>query len=156
MKPSTLLRNSGMACSDQSNIGYQDEPSYVMPMLAGEPPRFHEATRLGDDDSIRETEHVEDRLPFESLLVELTAKFVNMPIHAIDGEISQSVGRLRQFLGIERSSFAQFSEEKRDMVVTHCYVAPGIEPFPPVIVEENLPWYAAQIRRGVSLRPAGL
>jgi signal transduction histidine kinase len=89
---------------------------------------------------------------FESLLFELTTRFVNLPVHEIDDQIGEGLRRLGQFLQIDRSSFAEFSEDKRDMLVLHCYTAPGIAPFPRVIVDGKLPWYAEQIRRGEVLR----
>ncbi len=94
----------------------------------------------------------DDQLQFESLLFELTAKFVNLPIHEIDDQIGEGLRRLGEFLDIDRSSFAEFSEDKRDMVVLHCYTAPGIAPFPRVIVDGKLPWYAGKIRHGEIVR----
>jgi signal transduction histidine kinase len=93
-----------------------------------------------------------ERLRFEKLLVELSAKLVNLPAEQIDEQINHGLTCLGQFLGIDRSSFAQFSSEREDMIVTHCYVAPGIRPFAPIIVERHLPWYARQIRGGEIVR----
>lgn len=95
---------------------------------------------------------LEERFRFERLLFDVSASFVNLPLQEIDGQIQRSLQRLGRYLGIDRSSLAQFSEDKRDMVVTHCYVASGILPFPPVIVDGQLPWYSEQIRRGEVLR----
>ncbi|MBX3426955.1 MAG: hypothetical protein KF688_14850 [Pirellulales bacterium] len=95
---------------------------------------------------------LDERARFEQLLIELTATFINLPSHEIDDQIETALRRLGEFLGVGRSSFAEFSPDKLDMVVTHCYVAPGVEPFPLVIVEERLPWYARQIRAGRVLR----
>lgn len=95
---------------------------------------------------------LEERFRFERLLVDVSASFVDLPLSEIDARISHSLQRLGEYLDIDRSSFAEFSDDKRDMVVTHCYVAQGIPPFPAVIVEEQLPWYAEQVRKGEVLR----
>lgn len=93
---------------------------------------------------------------FEALLMDLCVTFANLPVEEVDEQIEHALHRLGRLLDIDRSSFAEFSEDRPDMVVTHCYVAPGITPFPRLLVDRQLPWYAEQIRRGEVLRFARL
>ncbi|MGN6137157.1 MAG: ATP-binding protein [Aureliella sp.] len=93
-----------------------------------------------------------EQFRFERLLFDVSASFVNLPLPEINVQIQRSLQRLGRYLAVDRSSFAQYSEGKPDMVVTHCYVASGITPFPPVIVDGELPWYSEQIRRGRVVR----
>lgn len=99
---------------------------------------------------------LEERLRFGRLLADLTAAFVDLRLDEIDAQIEHSLRTLGQFLEVDRSSLAEFSEDRRDMVVRYSYVAEGIEPFPPVIVDGVLPWYAEQIRQGAVVRFAHL
>jgi signal transduction histidine kinase len=96
-----------------------------------------------------------ERLRFERLFVELSAAF-NLPLHEIDEQIELGLRRLGEFLGIDRSSFAEFSEKKQAMAVTHCYVAAEVMPYPRVFIEEHLPWCADLIGRGEVIRLARL
>jgi signal transduction histidine kinase len=97
-------------------------------------------------------EQLEERLRFERLLTDLSATFVNVTADLVDAQIEQALERLVAFLGIERSSFGQISEDRKAILVTHSFVAPGYPPLPPFILDEDLPWYAAQVRRGELMR----
>src|SRR5437762_2022767 len=97
-------------------------------------------------------EQLEERLRFERLLTDLSATFVNVAADLVDAQIEQALEQLVDFLGIERSSFGQISEDNKAILVTHSFVAPGYPPFPPLILEEDLPWYAGQVRRGELMR----
>src|SRR4051795_11652751 len=97
-------------------------------------------------------EELEERLRFERLLTDLSATFVNVAADLVDAQIAQALERLVDFLRIERSSFGQISEDNRAILVTHSFVAPGYPPLPPMILDEDLPWYAEQVRRGELMR----
>src|SRR5712671_4405276 len=86
-------------------------------------------------------ERLEERLRFERLLTDLSATFVNVAADLVDAQIQQSLERLVGLLGVERSGFAQVSEDNKDILVTHSFVVPGYPPLPPLILEAELPWY---------------
>jgi PAS domain S-box-containing protein len=87
-------------------------------------------------------------LRFERLLAELSAAFVNLPADQVDAQIEKTQRRLVEFLGVDRCSFGEFSDEKKELRVTHSYVVPGLPPFPRMIVDEQYSWYADKIRQG--------
>lgn len=89
---------------------------------------------------------------FEGLLMELSATFVNLPGDEVDARIEQGLRQIVQFLGIDRSTFAEFAEGGRELRSTHSYVEPGVPPFPQTVVDEQLPWYTGKLRRGDVLR----
>src|SRR5437763_1643732 len=93
-----------------------------------------------------------ERLRFERLLTDLSATFVNVAADRVDAQIEQALEQLVAFLGIERSSFGQISEDNKAILVTHSFVAPGYPPFPPLVLDEDFPWYAEQVRRGELMR----
>ena len=97
-------------------------------------------------------EQPEERLRFERLLTDLSATFVNVAADLVDAQIEQALERLVDFLGVERSSFGQISEDNKAILVTHSFVVPGYPPLPPLILDEDLPWYAEQVRRGELMR----
>ena len=93
-----------------------------------------------------------ERLRFEWLLTDMSATFVNVAADLVDAQIEQALERLVDFFGVERSSFGQVSAGDKAILVTHSFVAPGYPPFPPMILDEELPWYAEQVRRGELIR----
>src|SRR3954471_12241954 len=96
--------------------------------------------QIPDDFDLRE--QLEERLRFERLLADLSASFVNVAADSVDAQIEQALEQLVDFLGVERSSFGQISEDDTALLVTHSFVVPGYPPLPPLILNEDLPWYA--------------
>ena len=95
---------------------------------------------------------LEERLRFEQLLTDLSAKFINQPPDRIDGVIGDSLKRLLEALDHDRSSLAQFSQDTGQALVTHSCAVPGVEPFPVgVSVDDYLPWYVGEVRNGKTL-----
>src|SRR2546430_3622636 len=74
---------------------------------------------------------LDERLRFESLLSRLSTTFINLPADEIDGQIERGLQRIVEFLQIDRSGLAQFSEDGSALYSTHSYTAPGIGRFPP-------------------------
>ncbi len=94
----------------------------------------------------------DERLRFERLLTDLSATFVNVAADLVDAQIEHALERLVNFLGVERSGFGQFSEDNTHIFVSHSFVVPGYPPLPPMILEQDLPWYAAQVREAKLMR----
>ena len=100
-------------------------------------------------DRKRAEQALEERLRFEQLLADLSAKFINQPPDQIDGVIDDSLKRLLETLGHDRSSLAQFSEDKGHALVTHSCAVPGVEPSPVgVLADDHVPWIVGQVRNG--------
>jgi formate hydrogenlyase transcriptional activator len=100
-------------------------------------------------DSI-ETLHteLEERLRFETLLAEISARFVNLPAAEIDSEIEGAQRRICEFLNLDRSSLFEILErEPGVMLLTHMH-----QPSPPVREQLNamdlFPWTTQKILTG--------
>ena len=90
-----------------------------------------------------------DCLRFEKLLADLSATFVNLPSERLDGQIDSSLKMLVRFLGNDRSTLDQLGNDKKHVLVTHSYAAPGCEPFPlGLLADDRLPWFIGQFRSG--------
>src|SRR5260370_39929807 len=95
-----------------------------------------------------------ERLRFESLLARLSATFINLPPEQVDSQIERGLRQIVEFLGIERSSLGQFSEDGNQLLVTHSYAVGGYPPAALPDLAKTWPWYTARIRRGGGvLRP---
>jgi signal transduction histidine kinase len=108
------------------------------------------------EECARLLELLDERLRFETLLSRLSATFIHLPAEEVDGQIERRLQQIVDFLGIDRSSLAQFAEGGRKLLMTHSYSVPGIPPFPNVDLAGPLPWYTEQIRQGNLLRYARL
>ena len=74
---------------------------------------------------------LERLLRFETLLADLSARFVNLPSDEIDGNIMDAQRHLCEFLDLDRSSLVQVSEaEHGAMRFTHVNQPPGGQPVP--------------------------
>jgi formate hydrogenlyase transcriptional activator len=73
---------------------------------------------------------LEDRLRFETVLAELSARFVNLPPERVDQEIEESLRRLVAALRMDRAALGRLTEDGGDFVVTHSFALPGVEAFP--------------------------
>ena len=73
---------------------------------------------------------LEDRLRFETLLAELSARFVNLPPERVDQEIEDALRCLVEALQADRSGLGRLTEGGGDFVVTHAFAVPGVEKFP--------------------------
>jgi hypothetical protein len=96
---------------------------------------------------------LEDRLRFEALLTEISARFVNLPADRIDGEIEDAQRRICQSLGLDLSSLWQWSDEApRFMTVTHLYSPPEGPVRPEGLdAQEAFPWVLQKMLRGETL-----
>jgi formate hydrogenlyase transcriptional activator len=89
---------------------------------------------------------LEDRLRFEMLMTELSARFVSVTAESIDGEIVNAQAQIGHSLGLDRSTAFQLEGGDR-FGVTHSWQVPGLEPFPAFLVKD-LPWITSFILRG--------
>jgi formate hydrogenlyase transcriptional activator len=95
---------------------------------------------------------LEEQLRFEALLVDLSTGFVALSTDEVDGAIEDAQRRIVQALALDRSSLFQYTAEG-EMVLTHSWVRPGLQPFPPRIsAMEHYPWLTAKVMKGEVIR----
>ena len=90
---------------------------------------------------------VEELLAFERMLADLSARFANIPAERVECEIQIAQTIVRQFLGFDRSTFAEFQDDG-SLVVLSSTAAEGVEPTPPGPVPAQLSWFLAKLRAG--------
>ena len=99
---------------------------------------------------VQAQEALEDRLRFETLLTDISARFVNLPADQIDGEIVDAQRRVCECLGLELSALWQRSVETPDFItLTHLYRPLGGPPLPERMdAKEYFPWCLQQLTAG--------
>ncbi len=65
---------------------------------------------------------LDERLRFEALMANLSARFINLPAVEVDGAIEEAQHLLCEELGLDRSSlFQHFDDEPEALLLTHLY-----------------------------------
>jgi len=81
-------------------------------------------------------------LRFEELLLDISTRFINLPVEEIDGVIEKTQRRVSEHLGLDLSALWQFSDkDARLMTITHLHSIPG-GPDRPVDIDasKSFPW----------------
>lgn len=99
-----------------------------------------------DDDALL-TRALESSRGFERLLADLSSSLLSASADALDQHIRDGLRRLAARAGVERASFARFSEDGASLVLAHSFGAPAIPPE----VRGEPPWYLERLRRGQCL-----
>ena len=101
-------------------------------------------------------EDLEQRLQFETLLADLSARFVGLPAGELDREIEDAQKRICQALGLDRSTLTQFLGPEGGAMFTHSWAGEGFVPNSLIAVDELFPWASAEVRCGRSIQFATL
>jgi len=89
----------------------------------------------------------EDRLAFEHLLADLSARFANVPDDDVETELANAQQQLIAFLDFDRSSFAEFTADGWIEVISAVARA-GVEPHPRGRVPTIFRWYVNEALSG--------
>jgi PAS domain S-box-containing protein len=73
------------------------------------------------------TDELSEHLKFESLLGDLSAKLVNLPLESIDEAIEESIKSLVEFFDADRCHLGAFSSDQSHLVVSYFFSRPGID-----------------------------
>ena len=93
---------------------------------------------------------LEERLRFETLIADLSSKFVNLPAGEVDREIEDAQRRVCEFLGIDLCALWQWTHDTpRYITITHLYRPLGGPPPPERIDGEDMaPWCLTAVDGG--------
>ena len=93
-----------------------------------------------------------EQLAFETLISDLSARFVNVPPDRVNEEIERALKEVLNFSQVDRCSLSEFSADKTEILITHTCQAEGIRPAPARIdIDSPRAWIAGQLRSGASV-----
>jgi formate hydrogenlyase transcriptional activator len=100
-------------------------------------------------ENINPNAELEERLHFETLIADLSSKFVNLPAGDVDREIMNALRRICELLRLDLLALWQWSEDApHSFKLTHLYSAQE-GPLPPgQISQEDFPWVRDQLAAG--------
>jgi formate hydrogenlyase transcriptional activator len=93
---------------------------------------------------------VEELVAFERTLADLSARMANVPADRVEPEIQLAQVILRQFLGFDRSTFAEFHDDNSLVVVSSTAIE-GVDATPLGPLPPQLDWFIAKLRAGERL-----
>jgi formate hydrogenlyase transcriptional activator len=93
---------------------------------------------------------LEGRLRFETLLADLSSRFINLPADQVDDNIEGAQRRICECLGLDLSTLWQWSDgASRFFTLTHLYRPLGGPPVPERLdAQEVFPWNLAKLQAG--------
>ncbi len=95
---------------------------------------------------------IADRLRFEELVSELSARFVNLAAADVDAAILDAQRRIVESLELDRSTLFQVDASGADATVTHVWGRPDVPGMPPVPIgmsaRQNFPGILERIMQG--------
>ena len=99
--------------------------------------------------SATRAEILESRLELETLLSDLSSRFINLPPGEVDREIEDALRRVCELLGLDLAVLWQWSDAVLGVITpTHVYHAqPGLRPTEPMR-QEHYPWSREQVLAG--------
>ncbi|MCP4599331.1 MAG: PAS domain S-box protein, partial [Proteobacteria bacterium] len=89
-----------------------------------------------------------ERLQFEALIADLSARFINLSADDVDEEITRGLEQIVEFLDIDRSAMFKLAPDGTPVHVTHLHTADGIRSFPRRLRKEQFPWHTKKLRQG--------
>ena len=91
---------------------------------------------------------LEARLRFDSVLVELSSRFVNLAADDVDREIGDALRRVCESLDIDFAAMWQWSDASSDVVTATHIHPPQLAVAPEPLRQEDYPWYYQQLLAG--------
>ena len=105
---------------------------------------------MSDAEAEYDVGQMDERLRFETLVADLSLRFVNVPADRVDQEIEGAQRAICECLGLEHSSLWQTSTRNPDeLVLTHLYRDSQLPPPPErMSAKEFFPWAQAKLMAG--------
>jgi len=100
-----------------------------------------------------ESREFEERLRFETLLADLSARFINLPVDEVDAEIEAAQRQVCECLHMDVSALWQLpAEGSTTLLLTHIYRPPDFPPVPEAMdAKEHFPWSLEKVLKHESV-----
>jgi hypothetical protein len=95
---------------------------------------------------------LEEHLRFETLRVDVSARFAGLPSEVLNQEIEDAQRRICVSLSFDRSTLTQFVGPSGEARITHSWTTPGHKTSPITPVEQLFPRALQRIRNGQTIQ----
>jgi signal transduction histidine kinase len=93
---------------------------------------------------------LQDRLRFETLLSELSAKLIHIEASGLDTALEAALREMVTFLGTDRGNLDEYRDGAPGVRLS--WAEPGVEKLPSILAVDHLVWTADTLRRGAVVR----
>ena len=91
-------------------------------------------------------ECLKQRLEFETLLADLSGRFVDIPAADVDGQITEALKRIGEHIGVDSATLFQFSDDRVTLLSTHSWAAEGFARMPVLNIDKAFPGAGRAVR----------
>src|SRR5262249_7944126 len=81
-------------------------------------------------------------------LFELSRTFIGFPEEEVDVNMERGLGRVGEFLAMDRVTLTELSRDRAEMTVAYTWSAPGVPAVARVLRQQEMPWWISQVLRG--------
>jgi PAS domain S-box-containing protein len=99
-------------------------------------------------DRKRAEEALKERMRFETVLSDLSATLVNLPVSEVGQAIQRGLESIVEFLDVDQGTLSEFSEGQARLYNIHSYSRPGIPPASAMMASDEFPWHIGRLRQG--------
>jgi signal transduction histidine kinase len=93
-----------------------------------------------------------ERLRFETLLSDLSARLSACPVGQVDQQITTGLRRIVEDLGVDAAGVWAFPDQSDDIRLAHSWSRVGVPPLPTAIQEKDAPQFFSRLRQGHVVR----
>lgn len=93
-------------------------------------------------------EALKSQLSFETLLSDLSARFIAVPANRVDDAIEDAQRFIVETLNLDRCVVYLHSPQTDDFLISHLWCRPGLSPLPEISAVEKYPWAYAKLVGG--------
>jgi len=86
-----------------------------------------------------------ERLRFESIVAEVSASLIHVPLSEWDAELERGLQRVAEFLGVDRASLQEYRPD--GVIVRISWAVEGVERLSRIVEAGQFPWTTAQLRQ---------
>ncbi len=98
---------------------------------------------------VKSEKSLEERLKFETLLSDISTRFLAIPFEQVDSEIDKDLKQIMEFFQVDRCSLLEFEKDKAFARISHAAFGEGLEPISGEInLTEQFPWCYEQLKQG--------
>lgn len=94
---------------------------------------------------------IDELLRFETMLSDLSARFVEISADNIDREITKGLKLIAEVLRIDNCTVAQINQEKSELGVSHSYAGVGVRVMSDAIISQQKSWVYQSLMRGKTM-----
>ncbi|MBW2610200.1 MAG: sigma 54-interacting transcriptional regulator [Deltaproteobacteria bacterium] len=91
---------------------------------------------------------LEESYRFDEMISYFSAEFINLPANEVDKKFEKWLQKFVEFLDIDRSKLFQFTDDHKEIHVTHAWVKKGVKNFPWRMISDDFPWCLDQLLNG--------